>query len=401
MRGVSVKGGFWFLPVSRFGTETFVMHNGYFEFLTYFVDLSDPRRDRGRNHNLLDMVALALCGTIAGANSWADIERFAVAHQGWFEEFLELPQGVPSHDTFSRVFARLDTAEFQQCVSRWVERLQFSLAGETVALDGKTLRGSHDRSSGQEALHVVNAWANHVSFCLGQIRVDSQANEIPAVRELLDILNLQGAVVTADAMHCQTATAKKIIAQEADYILQAKDNQPTLCAAIADEFERYGETNYSDKRLRQCTTTERNRNRTETRTCLVAPAPEALRKNWTGLNTIGLIHRMRVLPDGTQSAELSYFISSLPPRVRDHARHLRNHWTVENTLHHTLDVTFTEDASRIRQGTGPDITAVFRRLALSILKSDTTVKDNIRGKRLTAGWNLNKLKGILLAFQAV
>jgi predicted transposase YbfD/YdcC len=202
-------------------------------------------------------------------------------------------------------------------------------------------------------------------------------------------------------MHCQRATVKKIIEQEADYVIQAKDNQPTLCAAIADEFERYGETNYADQRVRQCTTTERHRNRTETRTCMVAPAPEGLRKKWTGLKTIGLIHRVRELSDGTQSAELCYFISSLPPRVRAHAKHLRNHWTVENSLHHTLDVTFTEDASRIRKGTGPDITAVFRRLALSILKSDTTIKDNIRGKRLTAGWNLNKLKGILLAFQAV
>ncbi len=376
------------------------MQNGYFEFLTFFVDLSDPRKDRGHNHRLLDMVGLALCGTIAGANSWADIERFARGHQDWFEEFLELPYGVPSHDTFSRVFARLDTEEFQQCLSRWVEHLQLQLAGETVAIDGKTLRGSHDRSAGQEALHVVNAWANHVSFCLGQVSVDSKANEIPAVRELLDILNLKDAVVTADAMHCQKATAKKIIENGADYVLQVKDNQPKLSRAISDEFDRYGEANYTDRRLRQCTTKEKNRNRRETRTCMVAPAPAALKRLWPSLLTIGLMHRVRELPDGTESAELSYFISSLPPKVRDHARHLRNHWRVENTLHHTLDVTFTEDASRIRKGSGSEITAVFRRLALSILKSDTTVKDNIRGKRLTAGWDLNKMKGILLAFQA-
>lgn len=376
------------------------MQNGYFEFLTFFVDLGDPRKDRGHNHPLLDMVGLALCGTIAGANSWADIERFARGHQDWFEEFLELPYGVPSHDTFSRVFARLDTEEFQQCLGRWVEHLQLQLVGETVAIDGKTLRGSHDRSAGQEALHVVNAWANHVSFCLGQVSVESKANEIPAVRELLDILNLKGAVVTADAMHCQKATAKKITEKGADYVLQVKDNQPKLCRAIADEFDRYAETNYTDRRLRQCTTKEKNRNRHERRTCMVAPAPAALKRIWPGLLTIGLMHRVRELPDGTESAELSYFISSLPPKVRQHARHLRNHWRVENTLHHTLDVTFTEDASRIRKGRGSEITAVFRRLALSILKSDTTVKDNIRGKRLTAGWNLDKMKGILLAFQA-
>lgn len=376
------------------------MQNGYFEFLSFFVDLGDPRKDRGQNHRLLDMVGLALCGTIAGANSWADIERFALAHQEWFEQFLELPYGIPSHDTFGRVFARLDTEEFQQCLGRWVEDLQLKLSGETVAIDGKTLRGSHDRSAGQEALHVVNAWAHHVSFCLGQVSVDSKANEIPAVRELLDILSLEGAVVTADAMHCQKATAKKIIEKGADYVLQVKENQPKLMQAIADEFERYGETSYTDRRVRQYTKTEKNRDRHETRTCMVAPAPAALRRVWPGLRTIGLIHRVRQVADGTESAELSYFISSLPPKVRDHARHLRNHWRVENTLHHTLDVTFTEDASRIRKGNGSEITAVFRRLALSILKSDTTIKDNIRGKRLTAGWNLNKMKDILLAFQA-
>jgi predicted transposase YbfD/YdcC len=386
------------------------MQNGYFEFLTFFVDLSDPRQDRGQNHRLLDMVGLALCGTIAGANSWADIERFAVAHQEWFEQFLERPYGIPSHDTFGRVFARLDTEEFQQCLGHWVEDLQLKLAGETVAIDGKTLRGSHDRSAGQEALHVVNAWANHVNFCLGQVSVDTKANEIPAVRELLDILSLEGAVVTADAMHCQKATARKIIERGADFVLQVKENQPKLLQAIADEFDRYGETGFTDRRVRQHTKTEKNRGRQETRTCMVAPAPATLKRVWPGLRTIGVIHRTRQLADGTlcdgvshaatESAELSYFISSLPPKVREHARHLRNHWGVENTLHHTLDVTFAEDASRIRKGSGSEITSVFRRLALSILKSDTTIKDNIRGKRLTAGWNLNKMKDILLAFQA-
>lgn len=376
------------------------MRNGYFEFLAHFVELSDPRRDRGRNHNLLDMVALALCGTIAGANSWADVERFAVAHRGWFEQFLELPNGIPAHDTFSRVFARLDTQEFQDCMARWVAQLQLQLAGETVAIDGKTIRGSHDRSAGRDALHVVNAWANHVNFCLGQISIDSKANEIPAVRELLDVLSLKGAVVTADAMHCQKATAAKIIEKQADYVLQVKENQPTLHATLAEEFERYTENDYRDKQVRRSTKTERNRTRQETRTCIVAPAPARLKQQWMGLQTIGLMHRVRELPDGTVSQELSYFISSLPPRVRDHERHLRNHWRVENTLHHTLDVTFTEDASRIRRGNGPEITSIFRRLALSILKSDTTIKDNVRGKRLLAGWNLDKLKGILLAFQA-
>ena len=376
------------------------MKNGYFEFLAHFVDLTDPRLDRGNNHNLFDIVGLALCGTICGANSWADIERFAVAHQEWFEQFLELPNGVPSHDTFGRVFARLDTDEFQVCLGKWVEQLQLQLEGQTVAIDGKTLCGSHDHSSAQEALHVVSAWANQVSFCLGQISVESKSNEIPAVQELLEILNLKGAVVTADAMHCQKKTARKIIDRGADYVLQVKQNQQSLHEAITKEIDRYAEENFRHRHVRLHTTKEKNRGRIETRTTLVAPAPAELKKKWPGLQTIGAIYRRRQLADGTESEELTLFISSLLPKVREISKHVRNHWSVENSLHHTLDVTFTEDKSRIRQGNGPEIIAALRRLSLSILKSDTTIKDNVRGKRLLAGWNLNNLKGILLGFQA-
>lgn len=377
------------------------MRNGYFEFLAHFVDLTDPREDRGYNHKLLDVIGLALCGTICGANSWADVERFAKAHIEWFEQFLELPYGVPSHDTFSRLFARLDTEEFQKCLGEWVQQLQLQLEGKTVSIDGKTLCGSHDRPAAKQALHIVSAWANQVKFCLGQVSVESKSNEIPAVRELLDILHLKGAVVTADAMHCQKETAQKIIDKEADYVLQVKQNQKSLSAAITEEIDRYAQDNFQHRKVRQLTTTEKNRGRLETRTVMVAPAPAALKKKWPGLQTIGVIHRRRELPDGTESEELTSFISSLPPKVRDLAKHVRNHWSIENTLHHTLDVTFTEDGSRIRKGNGPEIIAALRRFSLSILKSDRTIKDNVRGKRLLAGWNLNNLKGILLGFQAI
>lgn len=377
------------------------MRNGYFEFLAHFVDLTDPREDRGYNHKLLDVIGLALCGTICGANSWADVERFAKAHIEWFQQFLELPYGVPSHDTFSRLFARLDTEEFQKCLGKWVQQLQLQLEGKTVSIDGKTLCGSHDRPAAKQALHIVSAWANQVKFCLGQVSVESKSNEIPAVRELLDILHLKGAVVTADAMHCQKETAQKIIDKEADYVLQVKQNQKSLSAAITEEIDRYAQDNFQHRKVRQLTTTEKNRGRLETRTVMVAPAPAALKKKWPGLQTIGVIHRRRELPDGTESEELTSFISSLPPKVRDLAKHVRNHWSIENTLHHTLDVTFTEDGSRIRKGNGPEIIAALRRFSLSILKSDRTIKDNVRGKRLLAGWNLNNLKGILLGFQAI
>ena len=182
--------------------------NGYFEFLTHFVDLDDPRQDCGNNHLLIDMVGLVLGSTICGADTWADIERFCKAHQAWFEEFLELPEGIASHDAFGRVFSLLDTEQLQQCLAAWVEHLQFCLEGQTVAIDGKTLRSAHDKSTGRKSLHVVNVWANQVKFCLGQISVSEKSNEIPAIQELLGILNLKVAVVTADAPHCQNKTVK-------------------------------------------------------------------------------------------------------------------------------------------------------------------------------------------------
>lgn len=221
------------------------------------------------------------------------------------------------------------------------------------------------------------------------------------MRGLLDILNLKVTLVTADAMCCQKETAKKIIDKEADYVLQVKQNQSSLSAAITDEIDRYARDNFEHRNLRKLTTTEKNRARVETRTVMVAPAPVTLKQKWPGLQTIGMIYRSRELVDGTESEESTSFISSLPPKMRVLAKHVRNHWSIENTLHHTLDVTFTEDKSRILQGNGPEIIVALRRFCLSILKPDTTIKDNLRSKRLLVGWNLNNLKGILLGFQAI
>jgi len=344
------------------------------------------------------MVGLALCGTICGADSWADIERFALNNIEWFKQFLELKHGVPSHDTFGRVFSRLDTEEFGKCIAAWIKDWNLSVEGCTVAIDGKTLRGSHDRANGQGPLHIVNAWANKLKICIGQLGVDSKSNEIPAVQQLIEMIDLKGAVVTVDAMHCQKKTLKKIRNGKADYVACVKGNQPTLHDRIRKEFDGHAETNFSATRLRQHTKTERSHGREETRTCMVYPAPADLKKKWPGLQTIGIIHRSRRLNSGRETSESSVFISSLPARVRDHVKHLREHWGVENGLHHTLDVTFSEDASRIRKRNGPEISSALRRLALSILKADTTIKDNVRGKRLVAGWNLQKLKCILTAF---
>lgn len=366
----------------------------------HFEDLTDPRRNRGHNYPLLEMVFVALCATICDANSWVDVARFGRAKLAWFRQHLPFEHGIPSHDTFSRVFARLDTVEFYAALESWAGELARSLNGQTVAMDGKTLRGSHDRAAGQSALHAVSAWVCGLKLCIGLKSVDDKSNEIPAVQQLIDLLDLAGAVVTADAMHCQRDTADKIIAKEADYVLMAKGNQESLETelqeAIIQAFEK------DDPRMRQCKSAEQNRTRRETRAVLVLPVPadSPVFARWPGLKTIGSIYRTREI-NGRREESQEVFITSLPCKVRAISRHLRSHWSIENSQHHVLDVTFTEDASRIRKGNGPEITSVFRRLALNILQRDSTINDNIRGKRKRCGWNEETLELLIAGFSEV
>ena len=363
--------------------------------LTIFRALSDPRQQGKVNHRLADMVAIALCAALCGVDSWADVERFAYMKEDWFRRFLKLENGIPSHDTFGRVFARLDTEEFYECLQRWIESLQLSLQDRGVHVDGKTLRRSFDKNAGTSALQVVSAWSSELRLCLGQVAVEDGSNEITAVPKLLKLLELTGAIVTLDAMHCQTETAKQIRENDADYILVVKGNQPSLQKTIGDLFERHGEDGYRDRRVRIHKTTERSRGRFQRRIYTVAPAPSELRQQgWTDAKTVGMLYRHRAASD-KQTDEVVYFISSLPPKVRTIAKHLRNHWTIENQLHWSLDVTFAEDTSRIRKGRGQEVASVFRRLALSMLKRNTTIKASLRGKRLMAGWNTDLLEDIL------
>ena len=363
--------------------------------LTIFRALSDPRQQAKVDHRLTDMIVIALCAAICGSDSWADVERFARMKENWFRRFLKLENGIPSHDTFGRVFARLDTDEFYDCLKQWVESLQLSLQDRAVHIDGKTVRRSFDKKAGTAALQVVSAWSSELQLCLGQVAVEEGSNEITAVPQLLELLELTGAVVTLDAMHCQTRTARQIRKNDADYILVVKGNQPSLRKTIGDLFERHGEDGYRDRRVRIHKTTQRSRGRFEQRVYTVAPAPKELRQQgWTDVKTVGMLYRHRIA-GSKETQEVVYFISSLPPKVRTLATHLRNHWTIENQLHWSLDVTFAEDSSRIRKGNGQEVAGAFRRLALSMLKRNTTVKSSLRGKRLMAGWNSDLLEQIL------
>jgi predicted transposase YbfD/YdcC len=362
---------------------------------TIFSALSDPRQQAKVDHSLTDMIAIVLCSTLCGVDHWADTERFARTKEDWFRRFLKLENGIPSHDTFGRVFALLDTEEFYQCLQKWIESLQLSMKDQGVHIDGKTLRRSFDSSNETAPLQIVSAWASGLRLCLGQVAVDEDSNEISAVPKLLELLELTGAVVTLEAMHCQKKTARQIRNKNADYILTVKGNQPSLQGTIGNLFERHAEDGYRDRRVRIHKTTERSRGRVEQRVYTVVPAPRELRENgWTDIKTVGMLYRHREV-NGKETDEVVYFISSLPPKVRRIAKHLRNHWTVENQLHWSLDVTFAEDASRIRKGSGQEVASMFRRLALSMLKRNTTVKASLRGKRLMAGWDSNLLEEIL------
>ena len=364
-----------------------------------FSSLTDPRIERTKRHLLLDMVVIALCAAICGANSWSDVERFGNSKLDWLRRFLDLPNGIPSHDTFGRVFARLDTNQFLTCLHNWLRSLKLAMQDKQVAIDGKVLRRSFDRAAGKSPLQLVSAWATDLRISLGQVAVDENSNEITAVPELLKLLELTGAVVTLDAMHCQKDTAAAIQAKQADYVLIVKGNQPTLHAQLAELFLSYAERDYRVPGVKVHKTVEQSHGRKERREYYVAPAPPKLLagQEWQGLRTIGMVFRRRE-HDGKIEEEIVYFISSLPARVKRLARLIRGHWGIENSLHWILDVTFEEDQSRLRKGQGDEIAGVFRRLALSMLQQDTTVKSSIRGKRLMAGWNTTLLENILANF---
>ena len=363
-----------------------------------FVNVTDPRVDRGHNHDLLEMIFLALTATICGANTWADVERFANGKLKWFRRYIKLEYGVPSHDTFGRVFSRLDTGEFLAAMHHWVDQFAGSLRGKGIAIDGKVLRGSFDRAAGQSPLHTITAFATETRLVIRQMSVDDKSNEIPAVPELLSLMDVEGAVITLDAMHCQKETATAIRDKKADYILTVKGNQQKLAEAIGQRFVDYGEQDNQVVGLRRHVTVEKSHGRQERREYFcIAIDDDPVFSDWDGAKTIGMIYRHRE-GNVAEHDETMFFISSLPPKVKRLSGYIREHWKIENCEHYVLDVTFAEDASRIRRGTSPEISAAIRRMALNILQQDTTVKDNIRGKRMRAGWDDGVLDGIYAGF---
>jgi predicted transposase YbfD/YdcC len=347
----------------------------------------------------VDIVVIAVCAVVCGAEGWVDVAEFGRSKEGWFRTFLALPTGIPSHDTFGRVFSRIDPERFQACFRAWVLAANADLAGQIVAVDGKTSRRTHNRGAGREALHLVSAWATEARLTLGQRAVDGKSNEITAIPKLLELLHLEGCLVTIDAMGTQQAIARQIVEAGADYVLSVKENQPTLYREILWLFSRVEHPDYPQLLHDTHRTLDKDHGRLERRVCQTITAPQHLASltaegQWPGLRSVIAVHASRRV--GTKlEEETRYFIASLDGDARTCAQAVRQHWGIENRLHWVLDVAFRDDESRVRTGHAAENLAVLRHIALNLLNAETTLRRGVKGKRLKAGWDNDYLARIL------
>lgn len=370
----------------------------------HFATLSDPRSDHTKPHALLDIITIALCAVICGAEGWTEVAAFGQAKVAWLRTFLALPHGIPAHDTFGRVFAALDPEQFQQCFLGWVQAVVARTAGpgtpgQVVAVDGKTLRRSHDRTNGKAALHLVSAWATEHRLVLGQVAVEAKANEITAIPEVLRLLALDGCLVTIDAMGCQTAIAQTILDQGADDVLALKANQPATAQAVREVFADAQAHGFRDNAVDHHRTVEKGHGRIEERQCWTISDPATLawvnaEGRWPGLRAIALVEAARTMGDVT-TRETRYYRSSLAGDAQRIGAAVRGHWGIENRLHWVLDIAFREDDCRVRQGHAAQNFAMLRQVALTLLRQEQSARVGIKAKRLKAGWDEQYLLSVL------
>jgi len=364
----------------------------------HFGNIADPRIERTKLHKLIDILVIAICGAICNCDSWEDVEEFGRAKQEWFETFLELPNGIPSHDTFNRVFARIDPLEFRTCFISWVSVASELIGGQVISMDGKVLRRSHDRGIGKGAIDMVSAWACANQLVLGQVKVDEKSNEITAIPQLLKALEISGCIITIDAMGCQTEIAKIIIEEGADYVLALKDNQGNLFEDAQKLFEDLENSQYQAYAYDYEKTVNKGHGRIEIRECWTISDPQILChlrgfQNWEKLMTVSRIRSQRWIGD-EKTCEDRFHIASIVGAQRVLPA-VRSHWGIENCLHWTLDMAFDEDHCRVRKNNGPENFAILRHIALNLLKQEKTSKRSINGKRLLAGWKEDYLLKVL------
>ena len=364
----------------------------------HFATLPDPRIERTKEHQLLDILTIAVCAIICGADSFVEMEEFGEAKREWLATFLALPSGIPSHDTFNRLFAALNPEAFSRCFLSWVQASVAHTEGMVIAVDGKLPRRSHDRGAGRAAIDMVSAWASANGVVLGQRATDEKSNEITAIPALLDLLLLRGCIVTIDALGCQTAIARKVVEKGAEYVLALKENHDTLYHEVQHLFADAEEAGDADYTTDDAETVDGGHGRVEIRRYRTISDAETLAhldpdKEWAGLGSIGMVEAER-REHGTVSRERRYYLTSLVD-AGEFGRAVRGHWGIENGLHWVLDMAFREDESRVRTGNGATNFVVLRHIVVNLLKREQTAKVGIKAKRMKAGWDERYLLKVL------
>lgn len=366
----------------------------------HFEDLEDPRGSQGVLHPFISIVTISLLATIGGAQGWEDIEIYGVSHEEWLSSFLKLPFGIPSADTYRRLFERISPQALEKSFNTWLSSLVIDLGAEVIPIDGKTLKGSYDRNGSQSALHCVSAWASEHRLFLGQVKVEDKSNEITAIPALLELLDISGCIITIDAMGTQHEIARRIQAQGADYVLALKANHPTLHREVKQWFKTAQESNFEGIEYSHDVRVESGHYRREKRQVIAVALNQIgdLHKQaqWSGLQTIIQVVRTRHLWNKT-TQEVMFYLSSLPPNAQQLGKAIRQHWSIENQLHWVLDVTFGEDACRIRTGNAPENIALLKRWSINLLNQETNFKRSIRQKARRASMDEGYLLKVLAA----